>query len=85
MRLCFIGIIAKVSNSMDTLEDLNATIRGKEDRVGLVVKIDKMAEVINGMMTDIDSLKDYRKWIVRLMIGWVIMTLQGIFGIMMTK
>lgn len=73
-----VGIIAKVAGSADTIEDLNTTIRGKGEDPGLVGKIDKLVEAVEG-------LKDDRKWLTRLIVGWVVMTLLGVIGIMMTK
>jgi len=73
-----IGVIAKVSSSMGTIDDLDTTIRGRGEDPGLVGKIDKLVETV-------ESLKDDRKWLVRIIIGWVIMTLLGVIGIMITK
>jgi hypothetical protein len=67
-----IGVIAKVANSMGTIDDLGTTIRGRGEDPGIVGKIDKMTEAI-------ESLKDDRKWVTRLIIGWVIVTLLGLF------
>jgi len=73
-----IGIIANVASSVDTIEDLNVTIRGKEEKVGMVGKIDAIAR-------SVDSLNSDRKWVARLIIEWVMMTLFGIIMIMMAQ
>ena len=70
-----IGVIAKVASSIDIIEDLNVTIRGKGDNPGLVGKIDKLMETVEGLKND-------RVWVTRLIIGGVIVTLLGVIGIM---
>jgi hypothetical protein len=63
-----IGVIAKVSNSMGTIDDLDTTIRGKGEDPGLVGKIDKLVDTVDGLKND-------RKLLTRLAVGWVIMAL----------
>jgi hypothetical protein len=44
----------------------------------LVGKIDKLCETV-------DSLKDDRKWLTRLVIGWVVLTILGIIVVVIAK
>lgn len=73
-----IGVIAKVASSMGTIDNLGTTIRGRGEDPGLVGKIDKLCETV-------DSLKHDRKWITRLVIGWVVLTILGMIVVMSVR
>jgi hypothetical protein len=73
-----IGVIAKVANSMGTIDDLGTTIRGRGEEPGQVGKIDRLCDAV-------ESLKDDRKWVMRLVLGWVVLTLLGMIVVMAVK
>jgi hypothetical protein len=66
-----IGIIAKVTNALDILADLQIALKGKEDKPGLISEI-------NTLVKKISEWKDTKKWITRLIVGRFITSLLGL-------
>jgi hypothetical protein len=63
---------------VDTIDDLDMTIRGRRADPGLVGKVVKLCETV-------ESLKDDRKWLVSLVLGWVVMTILGMIAVVAVK
>jgi hypothetical protein len=63
-----IGLIAKVANALDVLSDLQEALRGKGEKPGLIATIDRLVKIT-------EEWADTRKWVSRLIWGWVITTL----------
>jgi len=66
-----VGLIAKVANALDVLYELNAALKGREEKPGLIATIDRLSKTV-------ECWNDDRKWITRLVIGWVITTILGL-------
>lgn len=65
------GVIAKVANSVELIEDLNDALRGVDGASGLISEIRSLKEQIG-------DWGDTKKWLTRLVIGWVITAILGL-------
>jgi hypothetical protein len=65
-----VGIVAKVANSLEVLDDLKLALRGKEEEPGLIAVIKELSDKVN-------DITDERKWLLRLLIGAVLLFAVG--------
>ncbi len=63
-----VGVVAKVVQSVETLEDLKVALRGKGEEPGLISDI-------RTLMNWMGEWKDGRKWLLRAVMGAVIVQL----------
>lgn len=66
-----VGLIAKVANALDVLNELNLALKGHAEKPGLIATIDRLSKTV-------ECWNDDRKWITRLIIGWVVTTILGL-------
>ena len=66
-----VGVVAKVVQSVEKLEDLAIALRGKGEEPGLIAEI-------RNLMNYVGEQKDERKWMTRAVIGVVIAQLLGL-------
>jgi len=72
-----VGVVAKVAQAVDILDELKIALKGKEDKPGLIAAIDVLVK--RAASTDDDKV-----WLRRLIIGTVITWMLGI-GLMIFK
>ncbi len=65
-----VGIISNVITSNSLITDLNQALRGTKEEPGLLADIREFKNFIA-------EYKDTQKWISRLIIGWIILTVLG--------
>jgi hypothetical protein len=65
------GLIAKVANAIEVLNDLQEALRGRGEHPGLIATIDRLVRAT-------EEWNDTKKWLSRLVAGWLITTVMMI-------
>ena len=68
-----VAVVAKLNGCMD---DLYGAMRGEKDKPGLIAAIDTLTKKIF-------EWEDTKKWISRLMIGWIVTTILGLLAVIL--